>query len=311
MNKFAIIADGTADLNESMLQEFGIEAVLGFLHLPGDVDMPQFLSWKEMDRDEFYTKLKKNPNGYSTSPANPEMFAAAFRAHAEKGEDMLVVTMSSAMSGTYGFAVKGSEQVRAEFPDVKITVVDSLRFGPGFGLMVVEAAQLRAQGKTYDEVCAWLEENKCRYHQAGWLDDLSFVAKKGRVNHAAALMGTIVGIKPIGEFDYNGMTTVLAKAKGAKKAYAALLKYIAATIEDPQEQMVFIAQTNRLAQAEKYKQMIEETIRPKEVRIVDVFPGSGINVGPGLMAAYYRGKPISEDLSEERALLNRFLSEAE
>lgn len=311
MKHFAIIADGTGDINESLQKEFGIEVVLGHLHFPDNTEIPQFLSWKDFDRDDFYNKLKKNPNGYSTAPANPDEFAAAFRAHAEKGEDMLVLTISSAMSGTYSFAVKGSEQVQKEFPNVKITVIDSLRFGPGCGLMAVAAAQLRAQGRSYGEVCAWLEENKCRYHQAGWLDDLSFVAKKGRVNHAAALMGTIVGIKPIGEFDYNGMTTVLAKAKGAKKAYAVLLKYIAATIEDAQEQIVFIAQTNRLAQAEKYKQMIEETIRPKEVRIIDVFPASGINVGPGLMAAYYRGKPISKDLSEEKELLNRFLNDAE
>ena len=216
--------------------------------------------------------------------------------------------MSSAMSGTYEFALKGREQALQEFPDTKIHAIDTLRFGPGCGLMAVRAAQLRDMGKSLDEVTTWLEENKCRFHQAGWLDDLSFVAKKGRVNHAAALMGTIVGIKPIGEFDYNGMTTVIGKAKGAKKAYAVLLEYIKATIEEPQEQMIFIAQTNRLAQAEKYKQLIEETIRPKEVRIIDVFPASGINVGPGLMAAYYTGKPISKDLKEEKELMNRLLN---
>lgn len=308
MKQFAIIADGTSDINESLQKEFDIEVVLGFLHLPGDMDMPQFLSWEGRDSVDFYNKLKKNPNAYSTAPANPDMFAAAFRAHVEKGEPVLAITMSSAMSGTHDFAVKGREQVLADYPDAQITIIDSLRFGPGYGLMVVDAARQRAQGKGYGEVCRWLEDNKCRYHQAGWLDDLSFVAKKGRVNHAAALMGTIVGIKPIGEFDYNGMTTVLGKAKGAKKAYAVLLQYIAATIENPQEQVIFIAQTNRLPQAEQYKTMIEETIKPKEVRIIDVFPASGINVGPGLMAAYYRGKPISKDLSEEKELLNRFLN---
>ena len=124
-------------------------------------------------------------------------------------------------------------------------------------------------------------------------------------------MGTIVGIKPIGEFDYNGMTTVIGKAKGAKKAYAALIKYISATIEDPQDQLIFIAQTNRLAQAEKFKELIEEKINPKEVRIVDVFPGSGINIGPGLMAAYYMGKPISKDLAAEKEMINKFLNSAE
>ena len=271
MNKFVIIADGTCDLSEDLLKEFDIKVVLGFFRQPDGTECSQFLSWKDCTREEFYNKLKKNPTGYSTSPANPDMFAAAFREYARQGCDMLVLTMSSGMSGTYNFACAGREAV----------------------------------------LTSWIEENKCRFHQAGWLDDLSFVAKQGRVNHAAALMGTIVGIKPIGEFDYNGMTTVIGKAKGAKKAYAVLLKYIAATIENPQEQVIFIAQTNRLAQAEKFKQMIEETIKPKAVRIMDVFPGTGINVGPGLMAAYYMGTPITEGLTKEKELMNRFLNTAE
>lgn len=311
MKPFVIITDGTADISEEMQQEFGIEVIPGYLHLPGNTDIPQFLSWKEYNREEFYTKLKKHPDSYATSPASPDRFAEAFEQYAAQGCDMLMITMSSAMSGTYDFAVKGREQALEHCPGVKINLIDSLRFGPGFGLMVVRAAQLRDEGKSLEEVTEWLEENKCRFHQAGWLDDLSFVAKKGRINHAAALMGTIVGIKPIGEFDYNGKPTVIGKAKGAKKAYAVLLKYIGATIENAREQTVFIAQTNRLAQAEKYKQLIEETIRPKAVRIVDVFPASGINVGPGLMAAYYMGKPISKDLTEEKELIDRLLRAAE
>ena len=311
MKKYVIIVDGTADISEAMQKEFDIKVVPGMLHLPGDVNIKQFLSWKDYDREEFYNKLKKNPNAYSTSPANPDEFAAAFGEYIEQGYDMLVMLMSSSMSGTYNFAVKGREQALEKYPDAKINMVDSLRFGPGFGLMAVKAAQLRDEGKSLDEVTAWIEENKCRYHQAGWLDDLSFVAKKGRLNHAAAFMGTLVGIKPIGEFDYNGMTTVLGKAKGAKKAYSVLLRYIAETIENPQEQMIFVAQSNRMAQAEQYKKMIEETIKPKEVRIIDVFPASGINVGPGLMAAYYMGKPISKDLSVEKELISRLLNAAE
>lgn len=311
MKKYVILTEGTSDISEAMQKEFDIRVILGHIHQPDNTDIPQFLSWENHNREEFYAKLKKNPNGYSTAPANPDEFAAVFKEYAAQGIDMLVVTMSSTMSGTYNFALKGREQTLEEYPDVTINLIDSLRFGPGFGLMVVKAAQLRNEGKTLDEVTAYIDDNKHRYHQAGWLDDLSFVAKKGRLNHAAAFMGTLVGIKPIGEFDYNGMTTVLGKAKGAKKAYSVLLRYIQATIENPQEQMIFIAQTNRLAQAEQYKKMIEETIHPKEVRIIDVFPASGINVGPGLMAAYYMGKPISKDLSEERELINQFLNSAE
>jgi DegV family protein with EDD domain len=177
-----------------------------------------------------------------------------------------------------------------------------LRFGSAIGLMTVYASNLRKEGKTCEQVSEYLNENKNRFHQACWLDDLSFVAKKGRLSHAKAFMGTLVGIKPIGEFDKSGLTTIIGKAKGEKNAFSTLIKYIESTIENPEDQVIFIAQSNRLAQAEKYKEMIQEKFNPKAIYINDTFPANGINIGPGLMAAYYLGKPISEDLQEEKQL---------
>ncbi len=167
--------------------------------------------------------------------------------------------------------------------------------------------KLRANGRSIDEVSAYLEDNKNRIHQCGWLDDLSFVAKKGRLTHSKAFFGKLAGVKPIGEFDYNGLTTVIGKVKGAKKAYSVLLNYLENTIENPSEQTIFIAQTNRYTQAVKYKEMIEERFKPKEVVIVDVFPFCGVNVGPGLMAAYYIGKPISKGLVTEKAMIEKLI----
>ena len=125
-----------------------------------------------------------------------------------------------------------------------------------------------------------------------------------------AFFGTLAGVKPLGEFDYNGLTTVIGKAKGAKQAYELLLNYMEKTGEDLSEQIVFIAQTNRLPQAEKFRDLIQERFHPKEIFINDVFPSCGINIGPGLMAAYYMGKPISRDLSEEKAIIEQTLANA-
>ena len=306
MKQFKIMADATCDLTKELSEKYDIITIPGHLVFPDNKEVRAFLDWETVSRDEFYTDLKKRPDEYSTSPANVDEFAEYMEAAAKDGFDMIVMTISSGISGAYEFATKAKEKVEKKY-DAKIVVIDTLRFGPGFGLMAVYASQLRAEGKSIDEVAAWLEENKNRFHQAGWLDDLSFVAKKGRLTHAKAFFGTLAGVKPIGEFDYNGLTTVLGKAKGSKKAYSALLSYIEGTIENPEEQIIFIAQTNRLPQAEEYKKMIEEKFHPKAVYIKDVFPSCGINIGPGLMAAYYVGKPISKDLSFERELLNKYL----
>lgn len=310
MKNFKIMADATCDLTKELSEKYGIITIPGHLVFPEGKELKAFLDWDTVPRDEFYTDLKKRPDEYSTSPANVDEFAGYMEEAAKEGCDMIVMTISSGISGAFSFASKAKEQVEKKY-NVKINVIDTLRFGPGFGLMAVYASQLRAEGKSIDEVTAWIEDNKNRFHQAGWLDDLSFVAKKGRLTHAKAFFGTLAGVKPIGEFDYNGLTTVIGKAKGSKKAYTALLSYIEGTIEDPEEQIIFIAQTNRLPQAEEYKKLIEEKFHPKAVYIKDVFPSCGINIGPGLMAAYYVGKPISKDLSFERDLLNKYLEAKE
>ena len=307
MKNYVIIADSTCDLSKEICEKHDIKIVRGIITLPDKTQVESPLEWDRFDRVGFYNDLKKNPDGYSTAPANPATFKKAFKDAYDEGKDVLCMTISGAISGANDFASVAKKELEQEIPDIKISLIDSLRFGPGFGLMVLYAAEKRAEGKSLEETTQFIEENKNRFHQAGWLDDLSFVAKKGRLTHAKAFFGTLAGVKPIGEFDYNGLTTVLGKAKGAKAAYAVLLQYIEATIENPTEQDIVIAQTNRLAQAEAYKKMIEEKFSPKSVTICDVFPTNGVNVGPGLMAAYYVGKPISKDLSEEKALIEKFL----
>ena len=81
------------------------------------------------------------------------------------------------------------------------------------------------------------------------------------------------------------------------------------TIENAEEQVIFIAQTDRMKQAVIFKQMIEERFHPRDVRIMDVHVSCGVNVGPGLMAAYYIGKPISKDLAEEKAIIEAALNQ--
>lgn len=303
MSDFVILVDAGSDLKEELQKQYNIEMINGHIVQPDGKEIPSVLNWEKFTREEFYTALKKNPNGYATSPANAQEFEEVFEGFAKEGRDILSISLSSGISGTYNFSLQAKKAVAARYPSVKIVCIDSLRFGPGFGLMAVYASKLRSEGKTIDEVAEFIENNKNRFHQMGWLDDLSFVAKKGRITHPKAFFGTLAGIKPIGEFDYNGLTTVIGKVKGEKAAYAAQLAYIEATIENPSEQIIFIAQTNRLAQAEEYAKMLEEKFHPAQILINDVYPFCGINIGPGLMAAYYMGKPISADLAEEKELI--------
>ncbi len=308
--EYVIMADSTCDLSKDLREEYGITVLAGHVNAPDGREYDVMPDWDEnFTQESFYSALKKNPAGFQTAPPSVYESAQAMEEAVKAGKDIIMMTISGTMSGCYNFAQSGAKIVLEKYPDAKIVMVDSLRFGPGFGLMCCCAGALQQEGKSLEEVVEWLEENKGRFHQAGWLDDLSFVAKKGRLTHAKAFFGTLAGVKPIGEFDYNGMTTVIGKASGAKAAYAALLTYIEKTIENAEEQVIFIAQTDRMKQAVIFKQMIEERFHPRDVRIMDVHVSCGVNVGPGLMAAYYIGKPISKDLAEEKAIIEAALNQ--
>ena len=307
MKKFVILPDVTCDLSQELREKFDIEYVKGHIVFPDKIEREGVLEWKYCTREEFYKDLKKNPNEYSTAPANIDEFKEAFEHYVKEGYDVLSLTISSALSGTYNFALKARELVLEDYPDAKIICIDSQRYSNGFGLIAIYASILRSEGKDIEEVAKIIEEKKNCFHEMGWLDDLSFVAKKGRLSNSKAFFGTLIGIKPLGEFNHQGLTTVLGKAKGEKKAYQAIMNYIEKTIENPSEQIILIAQTNHMKQALEFKEMLQNKFNPKEIIINDVFPSCGINVGPGLMAAFYMGKPISDDLKAETEIMNEVL----
>lgn len=308
MNKFAILADVTCDLGKELREEYEVEFVNGHFTTPDGKEHPSYLEWTDTTPSEFYKKLRSAPNDYTTAPPNVAEWTEAMEEYVKQGVGVLALTISSALSGTYDFLTQAVNELKEKYPEAQIRTIDSRRFSSGHGLLCVYASIMRKEGKSLDETADWVQENLNRFHQAGWLDDLSFVAKKGRLTAAKAFFGSLMGLKPIGEFDKNGLTTVIGKAKGEKQAYPVLLEYVENTIENPSEQVIFIATADRLVQAERYKALLEEKFHPKAIYINYVYPSCGINVGPGLMAAYYMGKPISENLEEERALITRLLA---
>jgi len=308
MKKFVIITDSTSDLEKGFQEKYGIVLLNGHLVLPDGQEVPSRTEWVEFTRDEYYGELKKNPEGFKTSPPNVQEYYEAFRKYTSEGAGILAITISGGISGSYGFMCAAREQLVKEQPEAEIFCIDSRRFGPSIGLLCIYASLFRAGGMDLAQTYQAVESLKDRLHQAGWMDDLSFVAKKGRITHASAFMGTLVGIKPLGEFDSNGLTTVIGKVKGARTAYRTLLEYIARTIENPQDQIIFLAHSCREKQAEEFRDMIVERFHPKEIYVNEVYQSCGANIGPGLMAAYYVGKAISPDLSGEKTIMNQIIT---
>lgn len=313
---FVILADSACDLSKELRERFDIQYVMGHMTLPDGTERRTTLEWDFTTPEQFYKDVKNKKNFdpvtknslYTTSPASIDEFAEEYKKYLKEGKDILVITISTGLSATNAFAKKASEQVKEEFPDRTVIVIDSLRYSTGFGLLCVRAAEKRNEGLSLKETAKWVEENKCKCHQMGFLDDLSFVAMKGRISKPKAFMGQMIGIKPLAEFSYEGLPSVLGKVKGDQAFFETCLAYIEKTIREPENQIIFIAQTARMKQALELKDKIIERFHPKEVIINDVHPQNGINIGPGLCAAYYFGSEISKDLSIEKEYITQIIN---
>ena len=161
---------------------------------------------------------------------------------------------------------------------------------------------MKKEGKSIDEVAQWLEDNKHRCHQTGTVDDLKFLAKMGRCSNVSAFMGSLINIKPIAEFNRDGMNQIITKVTGYKKLFAAMIEYMKATIE-PNPKRIFVSHTFRKAQWLQLQELIREEFNPEEIIPTTVCMANGSSIGPGLCAVFYVGEEISEGCEKEKAIM--------
>lgn len=306
MNSFAIISDSSCDLNKSLRERFGIaDYVSVYVNKPDGSSLKSNLDWSAEESNAFFKELSKKNADYKTAAPSIGEVSDIIEAQLKTGKDALCITISSGLSGMYGVFVNAARDLSEIYPDRKIIVIDSKRYSTSQAIVCALASNYRAQGKTIEEVAQLLEQDKYRVHQMGWMDDLFFCKKKGRVSNTAAVMGTLVGIKAMADFNSNGVSHVVGKTRGYKNAYRLIIEYMKATGENLEEQTIFITHSLRAEHAEEVKKLIEAEIKPKEIILTTVGQGCAPNIGPGLVAAFYLGKKASEDLKEETEIFQR------
>lgn len=301
---FVIIPDAACSMTAELRIRYNIPAyVKNKVLFPDGTEHDTDLDWKEISADDYYNSMAEKKAIYKTGTAGLEESIRTYEKFLQEGKDIIAVSLSSALSGNYNLAVKACEFLKKEYPERKLFVIDSKRYSGAIAAMVAKAEELRADGKNVAEVAGWLEENKNRYHQMGPMDDLNFLCRTGRINNFKAFFGTLVGVNALGDLNQNGLTDVLGKVKGKPAALKTTLEYMKRTIEDAEKQTVFIAHSYRYETAEELKRMIAEIICPKEIVMTRIDMCCGANVGPGLAAAFYYGKEISENLVEEKKIM--------
>ena len=306
MKKYIILADVTCDLGEEIREFIGMEDYIrGHVHFDDGRDFSTTLDWTNISKEDFYKQLSNKKLKVTTAPANAEECYEHFEKYVRDGYAIISMSLSSAISATYNLTCIAAKRIKEQYPDAEIYCFDSARMSGAFGLLVMYAHLLKKDGKSYEEVIQWLEDNKFKVHQMGPIDDLIVVARRGRLSMGKAIMGSFAGVKPMGDCNMEGYTTVITKVKGISKALDLTARYAKATAVNAEDQYILIAHSNRDLYANTLKELLEKELNPKKVFITDVFTGCGPNIGPGMIGVYYLGEKVSEDLVKEKEIINK------
>ena len=307
MKDFIILPDSTCELNEEIRKEIGMtDYIPGHVSISDGRDLATKLDWSEISREDYYKALSNKKLKVTTAPPSPAEFYDAFEKYAKDDIGIISISLSSKISSTYNFAKNAADEVKSKYPNANIYCLDSYRMSGGIALLTIYAFILKNEGKSFDEIVEWLENNKNCVHQMGPIDDLIFVARRGRISMGKAIFGSFAGVKPMGDCNADGYTTVLTKAKGINKAFDITTKYVEATATDIQNSYVVIAHSDREQYANVLKEKLAQ-LSPKKIYLTDVFAACGGNIGPGMIGVYYLGEPISEDLSREKEIMNKII----
>jgi DegV family protein with EDD domain len=290
---FSIFTDSSANLAEETIVSLDIRVVSltytvnGEEHLCYDPDIP-------FDCDSFYTSLRNPAYHVRTSLINSERFKAAFEPELSAGNDVLYLAMSSRISGTCRAALAAAEELAPAYPGRTIKVVDTKAASLGEGLMVCRAAMMRDDGKTLEQIAAWVEQAVVSVRQHFLVDDLQFLSRGGRISGAAAFVGSMLQIKPLMKGE-DGKIVIDRKVPGRKAALRTLAEIFGETVLDPASQTIGIAH----AGCEKDALALRDTIASKhnieDFMIVCYEPGTGAHVGPGAVALFFYGHDKKAD----------------
>ncbi|MDD3428496.1 MAG: DegV family protein [Oscillospiraceae bacterium] len=289
MSNFVILSDSCADFDLAMAAKIGVEELLPLTCvLEADGSRTQYADNGKLDYGAFYNALRKGGTS-TTSQVNVERFSETFTRLLAQGKDILYIGFSSGLSGTVNAARIAQEDVIEKFPERKIMIVDSLCASLGQGLLIYHATQLKKQGKTMEEIAAWLEENKL--HLCHWftVDDLQFLKRGGRVSGAAAAVGTMLSIKPVMHVDNEGHLIPMEKVRGRRQSLDALVAHMEKTAINPQEQTIFISHGDCMEDAQYVAHQVKAKMNVKDVYIHYVGPVIGSHSGPGTVALFFLG----------------------
>ncbi len=274
-----ILADSVSDIPKAVREELEIEIVPLEVNFSDGSYKDQF----ELDSETFFKKLRATEEVPTTSQVNPGEFIKVFEKHIKSGDEVILITLSSKLSGTYNAAVTAVGFLDAED---KIHIIDSASVSLGYGLMVIEAAELLREGCEKDEIIERVHKRINGIENIFIFDTLTYLYKGGRLSAGEAVVGGLLNIKPILTVE-NGLLKPVDKVRGRKKTIQWVIDRMRESGLDFSGKRVALYHGDDYEYMMTFKKRLEEELGVKEWIIGEVGPVVGTHSGPGCIAISY------------------------
>ena len=283
MKECQIFTDATSDLNEDL-------ETVKIIPMNVEIGDKEYVYGPQgnISCSEFYG-LQKQGKYASTSQINVLEYEKYFEEALKEGKDVLYISFSSGMSGTYQTACLCKKELEESYPDNRIICIDSLCAAVGEGLLIKEVDKKKREGMSMDELVDWVENNKMNLCHWFTVDNFDHLKHGGRVSAVAATLGNTLNIKPLLRVDEEGKLRVVKKIRGRHKAMAAQVECIVKTWSPEISKSVVIGHGDDLKAAEELKEYVENKLPDAEIYISDIGPIIGAHTGPGVMVLAFWG----------------------
>lgn len=280
-----ILADSACDLTEKYHQEYNIDIVPLTVHLDGQDYQDQI----DIEPKKLYDAMR-NGSSPKTSQVTPQTFKSIFTKYAKANQPLIYFAFSSELSGTYQAAKMVQEEMKEEYPDANIHIIDTKCASLGYGLVVLRVAELAKQGASIDEIIEIGTYYANHMEHIFTVDDLKYLFRGGRVSRTSAFVGSLLKIKPLLHVE-QGKLVPIEKIRGSKRVLGRMIEVMEERGVDFDKQTIGISHGDDLAAAEKLATMIKEKFPVKDVLIENVGAVIGAHSGPGTIALFFLNEP--------------------
>lgn len=280
MRDFVIVTDSSCDLPTEIVEQNDILVVPMGICFDG-VGYKHYHDFRELNVRTFYDGMRDGKIG-STAGTNMLDAIDVMKPVLDDGKDIVFLSISSGLSCSYQNACLAAEELLEEYEDARIEVIDTKSVTLGVGIMACVAANMRVNGKTMDEVVAYLRNNCDKVYHVFAADDLAHLQRSGRISHISSIVGSALGIKPVFTIDANGKIQTIGKMRGRK----AVIKHLIESAKNNcvEHEIFGICHADTPDDAEMIKEKLMEDYPGAKFIISNLGPIIGVNTGIGTLA---------------------------